>query len=256
MTKQYGPVTGEVQPNIDELWDVYFDQHDPVIKNQIIAHYIYLVVSVVKRLMPQYMGYADKDDLLSSGMVGLIDAVNKFDRSFDAKFQTYATVRIRGEVIDYIRRQDWAPTSLRKKISTVQKGFETLELRLGRQPLEQEVADYLKVSLTEVQKVLYQSHMFNLVHFESLLEQSSAPEPVATHANEPHCVVERRETREHLQQLIENLPEKERMVITLHYYEGMTMKNIARILKISEPRVSQIHSKVLLQMRKVLVGDT
>ncbi|NCB29337.1 MAG: FliA/WhiG family RNA polymerase sigma factor [Clostridia bacterium] len=256
MTKEYGTVTSEVQPNIDELWDVYFERHDPAVKNQIIAHYIYLVVSVVKRLMPQYTGYADKDDLLSSGMVGLIDAVNKFDKSFEVKFQTYATVRIRGEVIDYIRRQDWAPTSLRKKISTVQKGFETLELRLGRQPQEQEVADYLNVPLAEVQKVLYQSHMFNLVHFETLLEQPSAPEPVAARANEPQCVAEQRETQERLQKLIESLPEKERMVVTLHYYEGLTMKNIARILKISEARVSQIHSKVLLQMRKALDSDT
>jgi RNA polymerase sigma factor for flagellar operon FliA len=93
--------------NVDDLWEQYFNTGDAEVKNKIISHYLYIVGIVVKRLMPQYKDYSEKDELMSCGVLGLIDAVNKFDRSFGVKFQTYATVRIRGEIIDYMRKQDW-----------------------------------------------------------------------------------------------------------------------------------------------------
>ncbi|NLT14812.1 MAG: FliA/WhiG family RNA polymerase sigma factor [Clostridiales bacterium] len=238
--------------NIDDLWEQYFRTGDADIKNRIISHYLYIVGIVVKRLMPQYKDYSEKDELMSCGVIGLIDAVNKFDQSFGVKFQTYATVRIRGEIIDYMRKQDWAPSSLRKKISSIQQAYESLEARYNRKPTEREIADYLNVKESVVQKVMQKTHMFNLVYFESMLYEKENEEFLEPAKNDPYQKIENEVMSEALKKLVDSLPEREKLVITLHYYEGLTMKSIARILQISESRVSQIHSRILLEMRMAL----
>jgi RNA polymerase sigma factor for flagellar operon FliA len=238
--------------NVDDLWEQYFNNGDAEIKNKIISHYLYIVGIVVKRLMPQYKDYSEKDELMSCGVLGLIDAVNKFDRSFGVKFQTYAAVRVRGEIIDYMRKQDWAPSSLRKKISNIQKAHEILESQYNRRPTEQEIAVYLGVKEIVVQKVMQKTHMFNLVYFESLLYEKENEEFLEPAKNDPYQKIESEVMSEVLKKLIDSLPEREKMVITLHYYEGLTMKSIAKILQISESRVSQIHSRILMEMRMVL----
>ena len=237
--------------DIDELWEQCFATGDAEVRNKIITHYLYIVGIVVRRLMPQFGDYSEKDELMSCGVLGLIDAVNKFDRSFGVKFQTYATVRVRGEIIDYMRRQDWAPTSLRKKISSIQKAYEALEAKFHRRPTEKEIADFLGVKVVSVQKVLQKTHMFNLVYFESLLFEKEAEEYQAP-SGDPYQKLENEAMSAALRGLVETLPEREKLVITLHYYEGLTMKSIAGILEISESRVSQIHSKILMEMRMAL----
>ncbi|MPN33466.1 RNA polymerase sigma-D factor [bioreactor metagenome] len=202
--------------------------------------------------MLQYRDYSEKDELMSCGVLGLIDAVNKFDRSFGVKFQTYATLRIRGEIIDYMRKQDWAPTSLRKKINSIQKAYEALEASYNRRPTEREIADYLGIKVSSVQKILQKAHMFNLVYFESMLYEKETDELNDPSNGDPYQHIENEIMSSTLCKLVDSLPERERMVITLHYYEGITMKNIANILQISESRVSQIHSKILLEMRIAL----
>lgn len=245
----------EQQENIEVLWAEYLVNRDLDVKNKILTHYIYLVVMVVKRLMPRYKDYSDQEDLISAGVLGLIDAVTKFDESFGVKFQTYASVRIRGEVIDYLRKQDWAPTTLRKKIGTIQQTYEALENELGRTPTDGEVAKQLQTSESEVRKALEKAHMFNVVNFESMVYERYIEIPNQGTEDDPQKRLEKQETEVILKKLIETLPEKERMVIVLHYYEGLTMKNIAKILNISESRVSQIHSKVLTLMRAALDGS-
>jgi RNA polymerase sigma factor for flagellar operon FliA len=238
--------------NIEELWGNYFETGDEALKTQIITYYLYLVTIVVKRLMPQYRDYSEKDELMSCGVIGLIDAVNKFDRSFGVQFQTYATVRVRGEIIDYLRKQDWAPTSLRKRISEIEKAYEDLENAFGRRPTEQEIADSLGVRVPVIRKVLQKAHMFNLVYFESMLYEKETGEFEKAVADEPYSHIEKESMSEALLKLVETLPEREKMIITLHYFEGLSMKSIARGLNVSESRVSQIHSKILLEMRIIL----
>lgn len=244
-------VTEEIT-NAEDLWQQYFKTGDGEIKNQLISHYLYIVGIVVKRLMPQYKDYSEKDELMSCGVLGLIDAVNKFDLSFGVKFQTYATVRIRGEIIDYMRKQDWAPSSLRKKISSIQKAYETLEAQYNRRPTDAEIAKYLGVKESVIQKVMQKTHMFNLVYFESMLYEKENEEFVEPTKNDPYQNLENEVVSDMLKKLVDSLPEREKLVITLHYYEGLTMKSIAKILQISESRVSQIHSRILLEMRTVL----
>lgn len=242
---------GDENRALDGLWERYLSDHGDVeAKNGILTHYIYLVVGVVKRMMPQYKEYCDKDDLISSGILGLIDAVEKFDRSFHVKFQTYATIRIRGEVLDYLRKQDWASTGLRRKITSIQKAYETLESQLHRQPTEQEAAEFLGIAVQEVTLALQQSQMFNVVNFEAMIYEKEAEDSGPAGQHDPYRVVENQELNDTLRAVIQKLPEKERMVIVLHYYEGLTMKNIAKILGVSESRISQIHSRTLMKMRQ------
>jgi len=242
----------EQQEHINKLWTEYFETRELDVKNQILTHYIDLVVTVVKRLMPRYKEYSEQEDLVSAGILGLIDAVTKFDGAFGVKFETYATVRIRGEVIDYLRKQDWAPTTLRKKIGTIQRAYEKIENEIGRVPSDLEVAEHLHMTETEVRKTLEMAHMFNVVNFESMMEERHFEIASTGRDDDPQKKLEKKETEEILKLFIANLPEKERIIIVLHYYEGFTMKSIAKILNISESRVSQIHSKVLALMRTAL----
>jgi len=236
---------------IERQWEKYFaDRCDDEAKNTILTHYLYLVVGVVKRMMPQYKSYCEEEDLISSGVLGLIDAVQKFDQSFHVKFQTYATIRIRGEVLDFLRKQDWASAGLRRRIKSIQKAYESLETDLHHQPTEKEVAASLGITEQEVTAALQQSQMFNVVNFEAMVYEQESDSIASSEQHDPYRMMENQEIGNALRSVISTLPEKERMVIVLHYYEGLTMKSIAKILGVSESRVSQIHSKTLLKMRQ------
>lgn len=245
-------MTNQEINDVEQLWDRYFKHRDEETKGKLVLHYLYIVGIVVKRLLPQYKDFSEKDELMSSGVFGLIDAVSKFDRSFGVQFQTYASVRIRGEIIDYLRKQDWAPTSLRKKINIIQDAYAALESQNKRTPTEEEIADYLGMKLSTVKKVMQNAYMFNLVNFEALLYHRESDESSDVGSYDPYQSIENEMLTESLRKLIEKLPEREKMIVTLHYYEGLPLKNIAAILKISESRVSQIHSKILMDMRAVL----
>lgn len=242
----------EVLIHIDDTWDKYFSTGDEDVKKEIVSHYLYLVNIVVRRLMPQYRDYSEKDELVSCGVLGLIDAVNKFDKSLGIQFQTYAISRIRGEIIDYMRKQDWAPTSLRKKLNDIQKAYEVLEISLNRAPSDQEIADYLNIKVSAVQKALQKMHIFNVVNFEAMLFEDEIEDLDVPSQDEPYQRIENETVASTLKSVVDSLPEKEKMVITLHYYEGLSMKSVAKILDISESRVSQIHSKTLMKMRGAL----
>jgi RNA polymerase sigma factor for flagellar operon FliA len=236
----------------EQLWERYFKHRDEETKGKLVLHYLYIVGIVVKRLLPQYKDFSEKDELMSCGVFGLIDAVSKFDKSFGVQFQTYASVRIRGEIIDYLRKQDWAPTSLRKKINIIQEAYAALESQNKKAPTEEEIADYLGMKESTVKKVMQNAYMFNLINFEALLYHKDNDEYNETGSYDPYQSIENDMLTEALRKLIEKLPEREKMIVTLHYYEGLPLKNIASILSISESRVSQIHSKILLDMRAVL----
>ena len=238
---------------LGHLWCIYKDSGDIEAKNEILLNYGYLVKWIVRRMMPKYNNYNEYDDLVSCGMLGLIDAVEKFELKHEVKFETYAVSRIRGEILDYMRSQDWASPSLRKKISAITNAYEAFEnLNPGR-PADKEVAESLGMPVEQVQKILSQTHMFNLVNFEDALNSgSSEAEIKSPDMNTPEEELLDKERKELLIEVIDSLPEKERLVITLYYYEGLLLKEIADILQVTESRVSQIHSKVLAKMRTKL----
>ena len=235
---------------LGQLWSVFKETGDIEAKNELLLNYGHLVKWIVRRMMPKYNNYNEYDDLVSCGMLGLIDAVDKFELKHEVKFETYAVSRIRGEILDYMRSQDWASPSLRKKINAITSAYETYEGRdLGR-PADQEVAASLDMPVEQIHKILNQSHMFNLVNFEDALSSLNPEAEIRSQEdNAPEEELLEKEKKEILVGVIEALPDKERMVITLYYYEGLLLKEIADILQVTESRVSQIHSKVLAKMR-------
>lgn len=239
--------------DVEKLWQIYAKDRSPENKNELVLYYLAQVKSIVLRLMPTYKAYSNYDDMLSCGILGLMDAVEKYDLSRDVKFEYYAAMRIRGEIIDSIRKQDWAPSSLRRKIKSISNAYYDLENRLNRQPTDKEVADYLNMEEDDLQSTLGKSQMFNIVHFEELVQNESGFEhSVQSRAPSIEEEVESREMVTILGDIIDNLPEKEKLVITLYYYEEMTLKEIASVLGVSESRISQIHSKAVMKMRSKL----
>jgi len=242
--------TSDDKEHLQVLWQSYKSNGDAVAKEELLLHYLGLVKYIVRRMMPKYSSFNEYDDLLNCGMLGLIDAVDKFDLQHGVQFETYASTRIRGEIIDYMRSQDWAPSSMRKKLNAISSAYEQLESRNGRHPTDDELAREVDMPVASVQKLMATNHMFNLVSFEDTLRTGfSATEIAAPEDETPENVLLRNETSKLLAEAIEMLPEKERLVITLYYYEDLLLRDIAELLGVTESRVSQIHSKALTKLR-------
>ncbi|NLT57756.1 MAG: FliA/WhiG family RNA polymerase sigma factor [Clostridiales bacterium] len=232
------------------LWNRFKQTGDERAKDALLLHYVQLVKRVVRRMMPKYNGYIEYDDLVNSGILGLIDAVDKFDLKQGVKFETYAIIRIRGEILDHMRAQDWAPSSMRKKLNTIESAYELLESEQGRPPTDERLAEAVNMSVGDVQKMLAKNHLFSVVSFEDALSTGQQAADLAmTEDQTPESILLRSELRRILADAIEELPEKERLVITLYYYEELLLKEIAEILGVTESRVSQVHSKALARMR-------
>lgn len=236
--------------HIERLWAEFSRTRSLETRNELVMQYVHLVRSIALRLVPTYRKHVDFDDLMSSGLLGLMDAIDKFDVNKDVKFETYASLRIKGEIIDQIRRQDWAPISLRQKIKKVEECFETLESSTGRIPTESEVASRLSMSTEDVKKTLDEAHTFNLVALDEMLMDRVAGDSLAAPLDEsPERRLEEEEIKRILAQTIDMLPEKEKQVISMYYYDELTLKEIGLVLGVTESRISQIHSKALMTLR-------
>lgn len=232
------------------LWNAFAKTRSIDARNDLVMTYVHLVKIIARRLLPTYHKHVEFDDLMSSGMLGLMDAVDKFDPSKEVKFETYASLRIRGEIIDQIRKQDWAPISLRQKIKRIEEGYSRLEGNLGRSASEKEVADFLEMNESDVIKTLDESHTFNVMCLdEVLVDRMKSDEFLVSHEDTPEEAVENKEMINLLAKYIDTLNEKERQVIALYYYEELTLKEIGLTLGVTESRVSQIHSKAMMTLK-------
>ncbi|MCK9479809.1 MAG: FliA/WhiG family RNA polymerase sigma factor [Firmicutes bacterium] len=232
------------------VWQEYSLTKDIRLRNEIILQYSFLVKLVVCRLMPNYKCCAaDYDDFISYGTLGLIDAIEKYDTSRDVKFETYASIRIRGSIIDNIRKRDWLSSSLRQKIKRVETAFERMEAMHGRPATEVEVAGYLNMDLKELQSALTDSYLANIVYFDQLVANSTCQHMLANKTDLPEECFEKKEMKQILAGSINKLSKQERMVVTLYYFEEFNLKEIGLILGVSESRISQIHSKSLTKLR-------
>jgi len=232
----------------DRLWEKYSRDKSVELRNELVMEYIDQVKSIVLRMVPTYRGYSSYDDMLSCGILGLMDAIEKYDPGKNVKFEYYAAMRIRGEIIDNIRKQDWAPSSLRRKIKAINNATSELENSLCRTPSDEEIARHLGMAEEEVQKTLEKSHMFNVIYFEEMTQDDHLWES----ADPDESMEEKVEGSEMVDLLggfIDDLSEKERTVVTLYYYEEMKLKEIANLLGVSESRASQIHSKAIMLLR-------
>ena len=237
----------------EKLWDAYRKKPTQELREQLIIEYAPLVKLVAGRLS-MYLGHnVEYDDLVSYGIFGLIDAIDKFDLAKNVKFETYASLRIRGAILDQIWKMDWIPRTVRQRQRKMDEAIKQIEMRTGKNATDEELAKEL--GLTEDELCNWQSQM-KVTNVVSLNEfEENGPEPVIdtsnkSHFAQPEDVVEEAELKETLVAALDLLTEKERKVIELYYYEEMTLKEISKILEVSESRVSQLHTKGLLKMRK------
>ncbi len=235
-----------------ELWKKYNDTKDPAIREKLIIEYSQLVKFVAGRLSIYFGSNVEYDDLVGYGVFGLIDAIEKFDIGKGVKFETYASLRIRGSVIDSIRELDWVPRSLRKKSKDLEKAYGEIENELGHSATDEQVAEKMGITIDEFNKLLNQVNMSSMVSLEDFLEQNYEAGMNLTNSNSddrPERSLEISEIRNMIADTIDKLPEKEKMVISLYYFEELTLKEISAIMKVSESRISQLHTKAILRMR-------
>ena len=232
---------------MNEVWNQYVKTHNAQLKDKLTEHYVHLVKLVAGRLGIYLNQYIDLDDLVGYGVLGLIDAIDKFDPDKNVKFETYASLRIRGAILDAIRKLDWIPRTLRKKQKDIDKIYIELEGKLGRTPVDQEMADALHISLEDYSTLLKEVNVSTLISIDENVYQFEAVKD--QNAQIPERCVEEKEIKDTLARLIDDLPEREKKVIFLYYYEELTLKEISRVLEVSESRVSQLHTKAVSRLR-------
>lgn len=237
-----------------KLWEDYAKSKSPEVRENIILEYAPLVKVVAGRLS-MYLGYnVEYEDLVSYGIFGLIDAIDKFDCLKDVKFETYASLRIRGAILDQIRKMDWIPRTIRQKQKRIDAAIKEIEAQYGRSATDEEIAKRLGITDDEYLDWQSQMKITNVVSLNEFLEQGSevSNEAGSTRSStfdSPEEILEREELKKMLAQALEILTEKERKVVLLYYYEDLTLKEISNILEVSESRISQLHTRALQKMR-------
>ncbi|SHJ93711.1 RNA polymerase sigma factor for flagellar operon FliA [Anaerocolumna jejuensis DSM 15929] len=235
-----------------KLWEDYSKHKSPEGREKLITEYAGLVKVVAGRLS-MYLGYnVEYEDLVGYGVFGLIDAVDKFDYSKGVKFETYASFRIRGAILDEIRKMDWIPRTLRQKQRKMDAAYQKLESQLGRAATDEEMAKELELSQKELELWQNQTNISNLFSLDEYLEQGSEGSMEANLSSQyetPEQITERNELKTILTETLNILTEKEKKVIVLYYYEELTLKEISSVLEVSESRISQLHTKALQKMR-------
>lgn len=219
--------------------------------------YVPLVKNVVGRITARLPSHVvDREDLLHVGIIGLMGALEKYDVNRNVQFETYARFRIRGAVLDEMRSRDWVPRSTRSKDNKLESAFEKLQAKLGRSPDEEEIAQFLKMTMEEYYQLLDESRCITMISSEDLpgdyLDSLSRDEILETidHGN-PLELLKNSELKEGMKRAVNHLPEKERLVLALYYYEELTMKEIGKVLELTESRVCQLHTQAIFRLRGV-----
>ena len=234
--------------DVTSLWHSYLENKTVELRNQLAEHYLPLVKLVAGRLASSLPAHVDRDDLLSSGFFGLMDAIDRYDMERKNKFETYAGVRIRGAMLDYLRSKDWLPVAIRQKIRRYEQTVYELETRLGRPANDQELAEALGLTEKELRALESQISVATVIPLDDYLRTDSP----ASAEEGPTERLEKAELRNTLAAAIERLPEKEKKVVALYYYEELTLKEISLILNLSEARISQLHTKAVFRLRGYL----
>ena len=257
------PDPAAVDAAIAALWQEFKETGDNQLRERLILHYSPLVKYVAGRVGVGLPPNIEQADLVSYGIFGLIDAIVKFDITRAIKFETYAISRIKGAIIDELRAIDWIPRSVRYKAREVEKAYAALESRLHRTPTEPEVAEELGISLEELHAIFSQVSFVNVIALDELLnvggergDKLSLVDTLEdTKAEDPVQAFETEETKYLLARAINTLPEREKIVVTLYYYEGLTLAEIGQVLGVTESRICQMHTKAVLQLRGKLADQ-
>lgn len=229
---------------------------DPVQREKMILEHAPMIKYIANRIASRLPSHVDVDDLINSGVIGLIDALEKFDPTRGIKFKSYAESRIRGSILDNLRSLDWVSRSVRRKSRVLEQTFADLEKKLGRPATEEEVAEVMGMELEDLLKVMGEVNSVSLVYLDEVLNDDSGDkeQTLAEYLSnpddeDPYSLLAIQEIKESLTEGIDALPEKERLVLSLYYYEELTMKEIGKVLDVTESRVSQLHTQAILRLR-------
>lgn len=225
-------------------------------KNKLILEYTPLIRFIAKKISIRLPSNIELEDLVSSGVIGLMDAIDKYDSSRDNKFKTYAEFRIRGAILDELRSQDWVPRSVRDKAKMLERTHLELESELGRIPKEQEIADKLGITMENYFVLVNQIRSVNIVSIDEMqtfnLNDKKFLFDLLQKENTPFGDISVKSLKKIINRAIEELPERQRIVLSLYYYEGMNLKKIGIILKVTESRVSQLHAQAIEKLKNKL----
>lgn len=242
------------QDDKEKLWLEFSKKPVPELREKIIIEYAGLVKIVAGKLSI-YLGHnVEYDDLVGYGTFGLIDAIDKFDYGKGVKFETYASLRIRGAILDQIRKMDWLPRTVRQKQKRIDAAYNKIESETGRMATDEEIAAELEISVDELDSWQTQTKAAGLISLDDYLEQGNegginSISDAAEDYHQPEQIYEKQEVRQILLETLESLTEKEKKVILLYYYEELTLKEISAVLEVSESRISQLHTKAIQKLR-------
>ncbi len=253
-----------LSPNeVAGLWSRFKITRDQKSRDGLINHYSYLVKITSGRVVTSLPPNLERDDLISVGVVGLIKAVDQFDPGRQVKFETYAIALIRGAMLEMLREEDWVPRSIRDNVKNLERTYHKLEVSLGRPATENEVAAELNITIDDLQHILSNTSRASVMSLEDALsgggggdgENLQLADVLADDSASVTTQVERTERKKMLTIGIDRLPDRERLVISLYYYDGLTFKEIGKVLTVSESRVYQLHTQAVLRLRGYLQRD-
>jgi len=261
-------VSATVPPQVDDalaaIWHAFKSSGDVDARERLILQYAPLVKYVASRVATGLPASVDQADLVSYGMFGLIDALQKFEPVRGNKFETYAIPRIRGAIIDELRAMDWVPRSVRARARDIERSIAELERKLHRAPTDEEIAEKIGISVDELEESLTDISRSSIAALDELWTvSSSGGDQIAlidtiedTEAPDPQGSLSQTEMKEAIGEAIARLPEREKLVVTLYYYEELTLREIGEVLGVTESRVSQLHTKAILRLKARLSGST
>jgi RNA polymerase sigma factor for flagellar operon FliA len=227
-------------------------------KDQLVQRFTPLVRRIAHYLMARCPASVQIDDLVQNGMIGLLDAIDRFEAGMGAQFETYAAQRVRGAMLDGLRENDWLPRGLRRDLRQIEQAVARLEQKFGRPPLEDELAKALGVSLADYQKMLQDARGHQLISFEDLIGEDGdfLDRHFADNAGDPSRILEDENLRKQLAREIERLPEREKLMMALYYEQDLNLREIGEVMGVTESRVCQLHSQAVVRLRACLFGDS
>ncbi|MFS8101072.1 FliA/WhiG family RNA polymerase sigma factor [Lentzea alba] len=247
----------DVEAGIVALWRSYGESHDQGQRDRLVLHYAPLVKYVAGRVGTGLPAHVDVADLIQSGIFGLVDAIEKFEPERGLKFETYAMQRIRGAILDDLRSQDWVPRSVRSRARDVERALERLGAKLQRTPTDRELAAELKIGLAELRELYGQLQLTSVVALDELIAPNKGGSSLAESlpddaAEDPVASLVDQDSRRQLADAIAQLAERDRVVVTLYYFENLTLAEIGKVLGVTESRVCQLHTRAVLRLRTKL----
>lgn len=241
------------QKNDRGIWLLYKRTKSQDIRNKILMKHMNIITTNAKKMYSVYRSRTDYEDIVNQGVFALMDCIEKYDPDMGIQFDTFASIRVRGSIIDYVRKQDWVPRTLRKKVKAIEEAYGRFYEIHQRNATDEEIAEMLQIDVKELLQTLQKSNGMTVLSFEELLQDGLE----FTAKNDdfftgPSDALQAEELKQKLANAIDRLKEKERLVVSLYYFEELKLKEIAEVLNLTESRVSQIHSQSIMKLRVVI----